>query len=221
MEAVCTYCTWMSDPSPKRIAAIKRWRSPRIMNAAKLANERQLEFFFLTANHGLVASEQLVRFDPKVWPRRALLEEGQIRAQADLVAQKLGELQIESVVFLASALERQSLNFLRLITLACDHAGVNLELVTRDAKPFPDWAQDAGKAKEARVIASKDRSRNVKEIFKELLDHSPEDGWILLARGEAYEDRGKLECARVDYERAIKQLLIPEYKSRAEQALDR
>src|SRR5438132_11515693 len=101
----------MSRRSHDLIPAIDRWGNDRIRQAQRIANQGERQFFLLTSARGLIPAHKPVK------PDATTLKESEIDHKADVVVRELKQYGITSLLFFANPVEREGLNFVRLIIL--------------------------------------------------------------------------------------------------------
>jgi hypothetical protein len=213
-KAACTYCSTVCNNSSKSIPAIERWGDDRVRDAARVAKERDLKFYLLSAPVGLIPDSQSVPMSEPI------LRDDEVAGKVELVARQIEKWKITSLLFFAHLADRQAVACFRLILLACDRASTNLEVVTDHGATFPDWYFAQREAEEARLHALRSQE-NVDVIFQPLVNKYPEDGMVCFKRGEAYERRKKLDLALRDYVDAQEIFTMRQWKQKARQAADR
>lgn len=82
------------------------------------------------------------------------------------------------------------------------------------------WREIMAAADAAKIAMSADRATGEGK-FAVLLREHPRDGMIFFKRGEAYEALKEDALAASDFQRAMALFPMPEWKSRAKEALDR
>ena len=178
-------------------------------NAARFANDNHLPLFLLTARDGLLGENE------RVSAGGADLSDKEISRKAHLVARQLEQKGIHELAFLANPSNRLAIAYLRLITLACDRAGVSLEVLDHRGRPFAEWSSVFRLAEEAKRRASKTRI-SVREVFADLFRvHGQEDGMLWFKRGEAHRDRGQYEDALANFRQAAELFPMKEWRDAA------
>jgi hypothetical protein len=84
-KAACTYCSTVCNNSSKSIPAIERWGDDRVRDAARVAKERDLKFYLLSAPVGLIPDSQSV---PMCEP---ILRDDEVAGKVELVAPAISD----------------------------------------------------------------------------------------------------------------------------------
>ena len=212
VKAAATYCSRMTDPSHSRIPAIDRWRSVRIKQSQQLAAQSRREFYLLTAKRGLIHSSE------SVGPDATTLKERDLASAAELVVKELTQYGIENLLFFANPFQRDGMNFVRLMVLACAEAKVDLELASFDGTGFPDWIEIMREAEETMARANKNEAHPVKQFFDPLLQKFPDDGMVWYCLGRSHEKRTEFANAIEAYAKARELFPLKEWKDKARAA---
>jgi len=216
-RAAATYCSRMSRRSHDLVPAIDRWGNERIRQAQQIATKTNRKFFLLTPAHGLIPAHQPVPPDP------TSLKEGDLDSKADLVVRELRKHRIESLLFFANPIERERINFVRLILLACERSNprVALELASHDGSVFSDWGTNMEEADQAKRRALNTRSQPVRRFFDPLTTKYPDDGMVWYRLAESHEKREEFREAQEAYSKARELFQLNEWKKLARGAEDR
>ena len=218
VRAVATYCSQMTKRSGDLIPAIDRWGNERVLQAQRIATKSNRQFFLLTAARGLIPAHRPVPPDP------TSLKEGELNSKADLVVRELKQYRIESLLFFANPLERERMNFVRLILLACERSNpkVALELADHDGGVFSDWGTIMAEANQAKHRALNTSSQPVSLFFDPLTTKYPDDGMVWYRLGESHEHRKEdFQGAQEAYSKARELFQMKEWKNLARAAEDR
>jgi hypothetical protein len=209
MKVCCTYCSVETRSPSELVPAVLRWGTARVKNAEKFATDREMPLLLLTSRHGLLGKDDLIP------PGGVDLSDGEIRVKARLVFRQLQEKGIQELSFLSNPSNRLAIAYLRLITLACDRAGVNLQVLDHSGRPFAEWTKAYRQAEEARRRASKP-GVSVEQVFAELFRlYGLGDGMIWFRRGEAHRDRRDYGNALADFRQAGELFTMKEWRDRA------
>jgi hypothetical protein len=217
VRAVATYCSRMTNRSHDLIPAIDRWGNERVRQAQRIATKANRQFFLLTTARGLIPAHRLVPPDP------TSLKEGELNSKADLVVRELKQYRIESLLFFANPLERERMNFVRLILLACERSNpkVALELADHDGGVFSDWSTIMAEANQAKHRTLNTSSQPVSLFFDLLTTKYPEDGMVWYRLAESHEHRKDFHRAQEAYSKARELFHMKEWKNLARAAEDR
>ena len=93
MIAYCTYCSAEKDHSKIPMSAINRYKSSRITEVYKSANEAGVKFVILSGKYGLVDAQQNIDYYDH------LLLPSEVKEHSELVASQLKEMGITKLVF--------------------------------------------------------------------------------------------------------------------------
>jgi hypothetical protein len=178
--------------------------------------ESNRRFFLLTAAQGLIPPEQLVRLDP------GSLKEADLDSKANLVVRELNRHAIVSLSFFANPLERERMNFIRLIVLACERSDpkVSLELVNHDGSALSDWGSIMDEANQAKRRADEMTSRPVRQFFDSLLAKFPDDGMVWYRLAESHQNRKELQEAQEAFANARERFQLKEWRDLARHGED-
>ena len=131
MKAICTYCAGPKRQGGRLLPAVRRYISPRINDAHKLARKRGAAFFILSGEYGLLRPD-----DPIPWYDH-LLRSDEVKDLVPKVAVTLVKEGIESVEYHTASpdLVPAIVAYFDVLRQACVLSGISLEIVLLVGNP--------------------------------------------------------------------------------------
>ena len=127
----CTYCSAPKSDAPGDVPAVERYQSQRIRSLADAAGREGCPMWIVSGRYGLLApSEPIPWYD-------TLLKDEDVSGLVTACVETLSASGVKALVYSTACvnLAPEVAPYLRLVRLACEGAGVALEVVTLPGVP--------------------------------------------------------------------------------------
>ncbi len=216
MTTFCTYCSATKSLEPGNIPAIRRYQSSRIERVYEASRTLGFPFRVLSGEYGILPPDQGIPYYDH------LLTPAEVPALSQVVARQIRGAGITAFVYFTKRLAANPklVPYHDALADACRRTSTSLCVVDLEDERMGSWRVVTEAADKAKLAMLSDRAVGDR-AFSALLAQTPNDGMIYFKRGEAYEALGENSLAAADFTRAMGLFPMPEWKKRAQEALQR